>query len=132
MYNGKKVIDVHGHMSTPPHFRAYAMNMVALRTPAEHGPISIPQQAAQQMLDRHLRIMDERNVDLQLLSPRPIAMLHWERPFIVEHWTRTTNSVIHDHCKQYPDRFVGIAQLPQSAGLNIKACCEELERTVDK
>ncbi len=33
MYKGKKVIDVHGHISTPPHSRAAAMNLVALRAP---------------------------------------------------------------------------------------------------
>jgi len=31
MYKGKKVFDVHGHISTPPHFRAAAMNLIALR-----------------------------------------------------------------------------------------------------
>ena len=35
MYKGKKVFDVHGHISTPPHFRAAAMNLIALRTAAE-------------------------------------------------------------------------------------------------
>ncbi len=32
MFNGRPVIDVHGHMSTPPHFRPYAYNLVSLRT----------------------------------------------------------------------------------------------------
>ena len=32
MYKGERVIDVHGHMSTPPHFRAFAYNMIALRS----------------------------------------------------------------------------------------------------
>ena len=132
MYNGKKVIDVHGHMSTPPHFRAYAMNLVALRTPQQFGPLAIPTQAAQQMLDRHLRMMDERNIDLQMLSPRPVAMMHWERPFLVEPWTRVTNDLIDEQCKQYPERFVGVAQLPQTQGLNIEACIAELERAIDK
>ena len=38
MYKGKKVFDVHGHISTPPHFRAAAMNLIALRTAAEARP----------------------------------------------------------------------------------------------
>jgi len=132
MYNGKKVIDVHGHLSTPPHFRAYAMNLIALRTPSESGEIVIPEAAMKQALDRHLRIMDERNIDLQMISPRPVAMMHFERPYLVEHWSRVTNDVIHGQCKDFPERFVGIAQLPQAKGLNIKACCDELERSVDK
>jgi predicted TIM-barrel fold metal-dependent hydrolase len=129
MYQGVTVIDVHGHLSTPPHFRAHAMNLVALRTPGE-GDIAIPEAAMKQALDRHLRIMDERHIDLQLISPRPVAMLHWERPFLVESWSRTTNDVIASQCRLHPDRFAGIAQLPQSPGLNIPACVAELERAV--
>ncbi len=41
MYQGVSVIDVHGHLSTPPHFRAHAMNLVALRTPGESA-LAIP------------------------------------------------------------------------------------------
>jgi predicted TIM-barrel fold metal-dependent hydrolase len=131
MFNGKKVIDVHGHLSTPPHFRAHAMNLQALRTPGE-GAIQIPEAAMNQALERHLRVMTERNIDLQLISPRPVAMMQWERPFLVEPWSRSTNDVIHGQCKMHPDRFVGIAQLPLTSGLNIDACCVELERAVDK
>ena len=131
MYNGKKVIDVHGHLSTPPHFRAHAMNLHALRTPGGGG-VQIPEAAMNQALERHLRIMTERNIDLQLISPRPVAMMQWERPFLVEPWSRDTNDVIHTQCKMHPDRFVGIAQLPLTSGLNIEACCTELERAIDK
>ena len=35
MFNGKPVIDVHGHMSVPPQFRAFAYNLVALRSPGD-------------------------------------------------------------------------------------------------
>jgi len=129
MYQGVKVVDVHGHLSTPPHFRAHAMNLLALRTPGE-GTIAIPEAAMQQALDRHLRVMDERNIDVQLISPRPVAMLHWERPFLVEAWSRTTNDVIAGQCRLYPERFVGVAQLPQAPDLNIRECCVELERAI--
>lgn len=129
MYKGKPVIDVHGHISTPPHFRAHAYNLLALRTPGE-GDVPIPEPAMKQALERHLRMMDERNIDVQLISPRPVGMMHWERPFIVEAWTRTTNDVIHQQCKLHPRRFVGVGQLPQSPDLNIRACVEELKHCV--
>jgi predicted TIM-barrel fold metal-dependent hydrolase len=129
MYKGKTVIDVHGHLSTPPHFRAHAMNLIALRTPGE-GDVQIPEPAMKAALDRHLRMLDERNIDVQMISPRPVAMLHWERPFLVESWSRATNNVIAKQCRQHPTRFVGIAQLPQSPELNIAACVTELKRSV--
>jgi len=132
MYNGKKVIDVHGHLSTPPHFRAHAMNLLALRTPSETGSVQIPEAAMNQALERHLRLLTEKNIDVQMISPRPVAMMHWERPFLVEPWSIETNNVIHKQCVMHPDRFVGVAQLPQTREMNIKACCDELERAVDK
>jgi predicted TIM-barrel fold metal-dependent hydrolase len=131
MYKGKTVIDVHGHMSTPPHFRAHAYNLIALRTPGE-GAAEIPEAAMKAALDRHLRLLDERNVDVQLISPRPVAMMHWERPFLVEAWTTTTNDVIAQQCALHPKRFVGVAQLPQTPDLNIRACVAELERCIEK
>ena len=36
MFHGKTVIDFHGHMSTPPQFRAFAYNLIALRTPGDN------------------------------------------------------------------------------------------------
>ncbi len=129
MYNSQKVIDVHGHMSTPPHFRAYAYNLIALRSPGE-GTLEIPDELMEGALARHLKVLDERNIDVQLISPRPVAMMHWERPFIVEKWTRTTNDVISQHCRLHPDRFVGVAQLPQHSTLDTRNCVEELERCI--
>jgi predicted TIM-barrel fold metal-dependent hydrolase len=131
MFKDKKVIDVHGHLSTPPHFRANALNLIALRTPGE-GVVAIPEVAMKQSLDSHLRTLDERQIDIQLISPRPIAMLHWERPFLVEAWSKLTNDVIAQQCAMHPDRFVGVAQLPQSPELNIAACVKELTRAVSE
>ena len=131
MYKGKPVFDVHGHISTPPHFRAAAMNLVALRT-AGTDRAPMPEAAVKAALDRHLRILDERNVDVQLISPRPVAMLHWERTYLVESWTETTNRVIADQCKMYPKRFVGVGQLPQSPEMNIAGCVKTLTRCINE
>lgn len=130
MYQGKPVLDVHGHMSTPPHFRAYAMNLISLRTP--DGGLEMSDDLMRPALDRHIRVMDERNVDVQLISARPVAMMHWEMPHLVRHWTRTTNDVIAQICRAYPKRFVGVAQLPQSVDEDTSGCIAELERCVNE
>ncbi|NIO08472.1 MAG: amidohydrolase family protein, partial [Deltaproteobacteria bacterium] len=129
MYNGQKVIDIHGHMSTPPHFRAYAYSLIALRSPGDGG-LELSDELMQTALGRHLRIMDERNIDLQMISARPVAFMHWEAPFLVEKWTRVTNDIIQQHCRMYPERFVGIAQLPQNSKLDTSNCIPELERCI--
>ncbi len=126
MYNGERVIDVHGHMSTPPHFRAYAFNLIALRTPG--AGLEISDQLMETALGRHLRIMDERNIDVQMISPRPVAMMQFETVPLVEKWTRVTNDVIYQQTKVHPDRYVGVAQLPQNSRLDTNNCIEELER----
>src|SRR6266511_3519257 len=105
MYDGQRVIDVHGHMSTPPHFRAFAYNMIALRS--TEGSPNISDQLMQTALDRHLRIMDERNIDVQMISPRPVAKMH-------------------------SDRYVGVAQLPQHQSVDTNNCLVELDRCVQE
>jgi predicted TIM-barrel fold metal-dependent hydrolase len=130
MYQGEKVIDVHGHMSTPPHFRAYAYNMIALRS--AEGRLDISDELMETALGRHLGMLDERGIDLQMISPRPVAYMHWERPFLVDRWTQITNDVIHQQCVMHPDRFVGIAQLPQHQSLDTSNCVTELRRCVEE
>jgi predicted TIM-barrel fold metal-dependent hydrolase len=128
MFNGKKVLDVHGHMSTPPHFRAFAYNLIAMRSPGNELVLTPEQQKGP--LDRHLRLLDSHRIDVQLISPRPIAMMHWERPFLQHLWTKVTNDVIAQQCEMHPSRFVGVAQLTQSPDLPISESLAELERTV--
>ena len=133
MYEGEKTVDVHGHHSTPANFRAYAYNLIALRTPVGSG-LEIPEGPMQQAQERHLGLLDERGVDVQFISPRPVAMMHWEQPALVEHWTMTTNDVIHQTCELHPDRFRGIAQLPQVGvdyATDTKGCVAEFERSVN-
>src|SRR5262245_5191765 len=112
MYNGKKVIDVHGHISTPPQFRAYAYNLIVLRNPGDR--LALSEAVMKPALERHLRLLDNRGIDFQLISPRPVGMMHWERASIVEIWTRATNDIIALQCAMYPQRFAGVAQLPQT------------------
>jgi len=130
MYNGHKVIDVHGHMTTPPQFRAFVANVVSQNTPQSAERLEISDELLDKAQARHLKLMDERNIDVQLLGPRPIAMWHWTRPFLQERWCRITNDVIARIVKLHPDRFVGMAQLPQNSKVDTRNCVAELERCV--
>lgn len=128
MHNGQKVIDVHGHMTTPPQFRNHVAQIVSQNTPG--AKLEMTDEQLENAQQRHLKIMDERNIDLQLVGPRPIAMWHWTRPFLQEFWCRTTNDVIARIVKLHPDRFVGMAQLPQSSQRDTRNCLPELERCI--
>lgn len=128
MYNGQKVVDVHGHMTTPPQFRQFLAETVAQNTPGR--PLQMTDEQLENAQQRHLKFMDERNIDIQLIGPRPIAMWHWMRPFLQGYWCSVVNDVIARIVKLHPDRFRGMAQLPQNSQVNTKNCVAELERAV--
>ena len=128
MYNGYKVVDVHGHMTTPAPFRQFLAETVAQNTPGRK--LEMTEEQLENAQQRHLKFMDDRSIDIQLIGPRPIAMWHWMRPFLQEYWCRVTNDVIARIVKLHPDRFRGMAQLPQSKEKDTRNCVAELERCV--
>jgi len=128
MHNGYKVVDVHGHMTTPAPFRQFLAETVAQNTPGRK--LELTDEQLENAQQRHLKFMDERDIDIQLIGPRPIAMWHWMRPFLQEYWCRVTNDVIARIVKLHPDRFRGMAQLPQSKEKDTRNCVAELERCV--
>src|SRR5262249_21227241 len=81
-------------------------------------------------LQRHLRMLDERGIDVQMISARPVAYMHWEAEFLVQKWSRVTHDVIAKQCQLHPDRSRGIAQLPQNSHIDTSNCVDELTRCV--
>ncbi len=133
MYHGTKVIDVHGHLSTPPEFHAFAYNLqlgLGMRRVGAGSGLKLPEDAMASAQARHLKLLDDRAIDVQFISPRPYSMMHFERPAVVEAWTRATNEVIHQACTLHPGRFAGVAQLPQHTTLNTSNCIAELDRCI--
>ena len=129
MYNGQTVVDVHGHMTTPAGFRQFLAEIVSQNTPGRK--LEVTDEQLENAQQRHLKFMDDRNVDVQLIGPRPIAMWHWMRPFLQEFWAQTTNNVIARIVRLHPDRFRGMAQLPQcSTSKDTRNCLPEFERCV--
>jgi predicted TIM-barrel fold metal-dependent hydrolase len=130
MFAGHRVVDCHGHISSPPAVRAFAFNLGAFNSPEDK--LALTDDQVRPAMERHLRLLDERNVDVQLLSARPVAMMHWERPRLVAAWARVTNDLIAQQCRLSNGRFVGVAQLPQNAQIDTSNCLEELERCVSE
>ncbi|HEY2987180.1 MAG TPA: amidohydrolase family protein [Candidatus Binatia bacterium] len=128
MFQNQKVIDVHGHMSTPPHFRGHLGATISLNTPGRK--LEMSDEALANAQKSHIKGMDERNIDVQLIGPRPVAMWQWTRPFLQQDICRVTNDVIARIVKLHPDRFYGMAQLPQNSQLDTSNCVAELERCV--
>ena len=128
MYNGTKVLDVHGHVSTPPEFFAHAALLLAANSPVRN--LQIPDERMETAQQNHLKVLDERNVDVQLVGPRPFAQFLWARPHIQAAWARATNDVIAQAVRLHPDRLRGMAHLPQNSEVDTSNCVSELERCV--
>jgi predicted TIM-barrel fold metal-dependent hydrolase len=118
LYNGTKVYDVHGHVSAGPQNGQY-MNSLLTSNSHNQSPLLTgkPNPAEQSYRDaaaRHIAYMDERNIDVQLIGPRPFAMLAHYLPMpMLRLWTEHVNAAIAQQVGFYPGRFIGACQLPQ-------------------
>ena len=144
MYNGVKVLDVHGHVSSPEATSNYLMLMMAANTafpsPCQRAA-SPPRVAASAGLSpddfmkasqRHVDYMDERNIDVQIIGPRPFRVMGFMEDHLIPNWARFVNDCIKIQCDHFPDRFLGAAQLPQNSNAPDTAhVLRELERCVE-
>jgi OH-DDVA meta-cleavage compound hydrolase len=134
------IIDCHGHVSPPTELWAYKAHLLSHR--GEHGR-KIGEITDEEILFYankkemapcgHLDMLDRVGTNLQMLSPRPFQMMHSAKPGRLVHWfTEETNNLIARTVKLLPDRFIGIAGLPQVAGDPIENVLPELERCISR
>jgi len=129
------IIDAHAHLVTPP-------SLWAIRSLVEvaggHGNRAwlrsfVSDEDIEKHAQQNIALMDEVGTDMQLLSPRPFTLMHSHHRFEdVDIWVGIQNDVIHRTCQLYPDRFRGVAGLPQVAGQPIEITFPELDRCVDE
>ena len=87
MYNGQKVYDVHGHVTAPDAYRAGAALLMASNTaqtqsvlmqPNDRRPGPLQDENFKRVVEtQHVQYMDERNIDVQIIGPRPFLMMGW-------------------------------------------------------
>jgi len=127
------VIDAHGHYTTvPAGLRVFrALQISNMGRPAK-AAVNISDDEIRVSLEKgQIRLLDERGIDVMLFSPMASAMgHHFGNALVSRYWTEINNDLIHRVCRLYPARFVGVCSLPQSPGVDVKACVEELERCV--
>ena len=138
MYNGTKVLDVHGHVSAPVAVRAWAFNLIASNT-ARRSPISgggpdpISEEEYRAAAQAHVDYMDARDIDVQIIGPRPYLVMGFMAPHLIPCWAAYTNDCIAQQVRFFPDRFVGAAMLPMDSDAPDTAhVLPELNRCVDE
>lgn len=124
------IVDIHGHTVAPPEVYEYQAKLIARRAPFKSPELSDERLAS--VLDGHVALLDEVGTDVQFISPRPYTMMHsLFNAGVVRAWTTFVNDVIHRQCGLRPDRFRGVAGLPQFRQEPLESILDELDRCAD-
>ncbi|WP_045876228.1 amidohydrolase family protein [Pseudofrankia sp. DC12] len=128
------IIDIHGHLITPP--AVFAVRTVLQASNGQHSKEwyvdrYIKDAEIEAAAHRGVTLMDQVGTDVQFLSPRPFALMH-SHPVArdVRLWVELQNDLIHRTVCLHPDRYRGMAGLPQVAGEPVDIVFPELDRTV--
>lgn len=133
-----KIVDCHAHMAVPPQLAVYKAGLLSHRGAHGRSPPPVTAEDLERAFTRremapygHLECLARAGVDMQLLSPRPFQLMHSEEPKKLVHWyVGLVNDIIAQECALYPDKFVGVAGLPQTGDSPIEEALPELERCV--
>jgi 4-oxalmesaconate hydratase len=131
------IIDCHGHYTTvpEPHNQWRVDQLAAFKAgqPAPAYPEISDEVVRASIVDNQLKLITERGSDLTIFSPRASHMGHHEGDQTVsKEWTIHCNNMIKRVVDMFPDKFVGVCQLPQSPGADLTESIKELERCVNE
>jgi 4-oxalmesaconate hydratase len=127
------IIDSHAHIVMPPESFRYMAELVGGRANPSTTP-KIPDASVRKMAEELVRSMDGVGTDVQFISPRPYLQMHSVKPGRVsELWSRHCNDLIARFVEMFPDRFRGVAGLPQymDEALDVRVI-PELRRCVNE
>lgn len=127
------IIDSHAHVVMPPQSFRYMAELVGGRANPSTTP-NIPDEAVRKQAEELVRSMDAVGTDIQFISPRPYLQMHSVKPArVTELWTRHCNDLIKRFVDMFPDRFRGVAGLPQHMNESPAGkCVAELKRCVNE
>src|SRR5499426_2565841 len=131
------IIDIHGHYTTAPKALETWRNrqIAGIKNAAEMpraSELRIGDDEIRESIESNqLRQMRERGLDLTIFSPRASFMAHHIGDFDVSSaWAAICNELCHRVAQLFPGNFVGAAMLPQSPGVDPRACIPELEKCI--
>ena len=130
------IIDCHGHYTTAPtphdEWRESQLEAFLAGGAAPAYPSISDDEIRDTIEQNQLRLLRERGADMTVFSPRASAMAHHQGDIEVGiAWAQACNDLIARVVGLYPDVFIGVAQLPQTAGEPLDAAIAELRRCVD-
>lgn len=133
------IIDIHGHYTTAPKALEEWRNkqIASIDNPSLAPKVSdlkISDDELRESIEKNqLMQMNDRGVDLTLFSPRASFMAHHIGDFnISATWSALCNELCFRVAELYPERFIGVAMLPQSPGVDPATCIPELEKCINE
>jgi 4-oxalmesaconate hydratase len=137
------LIDCHGHFTTaPPALGTWRARQIrafeesGARVSSAELRIS-DDEIATAIEQGQLKLQQERGIDVALFSPGAGKMAHHygdEQTSLA--WSEVSNDLISRVCDLFPQRFVGVCQLPQSPGealaSSVRRSAAELQRCVEE
>jgi 4-oxalmesaconate hydratase len=127
------IIDSHAHIVMPPESFRFMAELVGGRANPNTLP-KIPEASVRKVAEDLVRSMDKVGTDVQFISPRPYLQMHSVKPGrVAQLWAHHCNDLIAQFVQMFPDRFRGVAGLPQymDESLELRAI-PELRRCVSE
>lgn len=130
------IIDCHGHYTTAPtahnEWRETQLQAFLDGRAAPVYPRISDDEIRDTIEQNQLRLLSERGADMTIFSPRASAMAHHQGNLKVGiDWAYTCNDLIARVVDLFPETFIGVCQLPQSADNPLDAALSELKRCVE-
>ena len=134
------IIDCHGHYTTEPQqLKDYRerQKLEVEKDPfhqAEEVDLKITDDQLRESVEgAQLKFQRERGTDRTIFSPRASGMGHHIGNASTSlTWSIQSNNLIYRLTQLYPSNFIGVCQLPQSQGTDMRASIGELERCVEQ
>lgn len=130
------IIDAHQHVVSGKELGNYQASLYHARhsqNRSKHGIKPEHVAKARWKGHKHSEVLDEVGTDVAFISPRPYTMMHSEKPEKIVHWyCEAANDVISMAVQNEPNRFRGVAGLPQCAGVSPTNTFEEIDRCINE
>ncbi len=134
------IIDCHGHYTTEVSaLTGYRKNQLeALANDPNYKPkaadFKVDENEMREKLEAaQLKLQRERGSDLTIFSPRAVGMgHHLGTEQTAYYWAQISNDMVYRAVTMFPDKFVGVCQLPQFPGVEPKKSIPELERCINE
>jgi predicted TIM-barrel fold metal-dependent hydrolase len=128
------IIDSHAHTNGANHLGGYKSGLLAARGAHGKGSTAASEDSMRGAVQSHIaNVLDKVGTDMQVISPRPFQLMHSEKPERLVHWfAEANNNAVATTVTLAPDRYRGMAALPQCPSQPITATFDEIDRCMNE